>query len=275
MVLFLVLAVSAAADLCADTDNGPVNENNPSDAVLAMRGTVEYGITDKDDVCLTSPSGVSTDESPFLQEFFCEDDRRESEVYTCTDYGFTGCKDGACIGKNVTPSNQTNQTPSQPVSQCGNKIVEKDAGETCDPPGSICFGDDVSQYGQCTDTCTCKLANPTQTKCGNGEIDEGENCESDSDCAAGEVCKSCLCSKAVTNTTGTINATNTTRQMTEPVNKTEQASAEIDEKYPDLNVSPVEIGEVKNFSEDPGIKTTGAISRFFTGVWEWIVSLFS
>jgi len=295
LILLILTSVSVYADLCSDTDGGPTNINSPSDSVLATKGTVEYGITDKVDVCVTSPTGVSIGESAFLQEYYCDNDKRESKVYTCSDYGFTGCEGGKCVGKNATQGNQSNQSsqPSPPTAVCGNEITEKDGGEECDPPGSVCFGADISEYGQCTDSCTCKLANAVQTKCGNGEIDEGETCEVDGDCGSGKVCKKCLCVTPATNTTNTSNtttgintsqsSTNTSSSSEVSANQTtkkknrslENITAQIDQKYPDPNVTPVDIGEVKNFSEDPAIRTTGAVSRFFSGIWDWITSLFS
>jgi hypothetical protein len=60
-------------------------------------------------------------------------------------------------------------------------------GKECGPDG--CDG----SCGDCTDGAVCDADGKCQSKCGNGTIDDGEQCESDSDCEEDEVCSGCQC----------------------------------------------------------------------------------
>lgn len=290
LLLLAVLSVGVVADMCSDTEDGPDRPSSPDDETLSTKGTVRYGLQDKEDVCIISESSeVSTASSSYLKEYYCDDDDLEYEIYDCTDFGFTGCEFGECVGKDVPSSNSSNASNTtssvDPGPVCGDHMTEGD--EECDPPHSICFGADMSEYGQCTDDCKCKLANAVATKCGNGVIDDGETCEDDYDCDSWEMCKKCICvDKPQQNTTvsdDNTTDTNTTDTVSTQVNDTvsttpvdpDKIAEEIDSKYPNPEIHPVEDVEGKNFTDDPAIKTTGGIARFFTNIWKWFVSLFS
>lgn len=286
-VLLLLCGTAMASDLCSDSDGGPDNPGNPDAHSLETKGTAKRVVSEYEDTCLAFEDGYSTDEGVWLKEYYCDEDDLKDTQYDCTAQGYTGCKNGACVGNttgSTTNGTGTTTTPD-PSESCGNEILEKDLGEECDPPHSVCFGNDMSEYGQCTTDCKCKLANAVAMKCGNGEIDEGETCEKDSDCEHWEYCKKCICvekpQEAEDNTTQ--QATNTTDETepaqpiaTEPApEEKDEIKEKIEQKYPKKNITPVDIGNVTNFTADPAIQTTSGVAKFFMGIWDWIVGLFS
>ncbi|MBW3018563.1 hypothetical protein KY329_00050 [Candidatus Woesearchaeota archaeon] len=271
-VVFLMICstVMAAEKICSDSDGGPEKPNKPDDHTLTTKGVVKQVVSEYEDTCLSFEDGYSTKEGTWLKEYYCDgDDLRETQ-YDCTNYGFSGCKNGECVGGS-TSNTSGGSTPIVQDDLCGNKI--KDAGEECDPPHSVCFGEDISEYGQCTTDCKCKLANAVAMKCGNGEIDEGETCESDNDCEHWEYCKKCLCVERPTGNTSVQNDTQPVAKVT--TDDKEEVADKIDKKYPKKNITPVDIGNVTNFTKDPAIQTTSGIAKFFIGIWDWIVGLFS
>ena len=106
-VIVCLLSVSVVAQTCTDSDNGG---DRGSDEALKVKGDVKYGITTLDDTCLTSQNGVSVNQSIWLKEYYCDDDKRESKVYNCLNEGYTGCEVGACVDTG-TGSNTTTTTP--------------------------------------------------------------------------------------------------------------------------------------------------------------------
>lgn len=267
LLLALLLVTSVSAALCSDTDGGG-SKHSDTDA-FKNKGEVKYGITSQFDTCLTSETGVSTNSSKWLKEYFCQDDTRNSDVYDCSKNGFEKCEDGECVGgspSSSSSSNQSNQT-QQPVSSCGDKITEKSKGEQCDPPGSICFGTSTSEYGSCQADCTCKIAaaalkskEEQSPVCGDGYKHGVEDCEEDSDCSSSYVCSSCKCVKQLT------------PEEIEAMKKgavVEKEEVEEAEELPGVDLTP------KNFSEEPGMKTTSSIANFFRKIFGWIGSLFS
>jgi hypothetical protein len=284
MGITLVLAGSVFADLCSDTDDGPTNPSSPPDDVLSTKGSVKYGITTLYDTCLTGKEGISADEGVWLREYYCANDQRTYKEYDCTAYGFQGCAYGACTNKTSQSQPQDQNQTTQAF--CGDKYVDKTIGEECDPPNSICFGKDVSEYGQCDSNCKCQLAHhsETQSVCGDGTLDPGEECEFDSDCETGKICDLCVCiippSQNVTNQT-TQNVTNQTEPAV-PTNATNMATNETaaNETVNETNKTAIpefeapEIGNVTDFSEEPGIKVTSGVARFFLDIWNWFVGLF-
>jgi len=231
---------------------------------------VKYGITTMVDTCVTSENGVSTSTSNYLKEYYCVSDKRESEVYDCVNLGFEKCDNGACYG-NATPSQQQQAVPEK---SCGNKIVEKDKGENCDPPDKICFGKTTAQYGVCGADCKCLIsasAEAPTVSCGDGYVEGSEECEEDEDCPDNHVCSSCNCVKQLT--PEEIEAMKQ-QAATKKEEKQEEISQEIDDKYQAPETSEVDLSG-ENFSDSAGIKATSGISGFFKKIFAWIAGLFS
>ncbi len=273
IILVLLCAVAVNADqlnesLCSDSDNG--GERSSDDAALKTAGDVTYGITTQSDTCLSSENGVSISEGHWLKEYFCQNDQRNSEAYDCIKLGYEKCQDGACIGTVSASQQQQQQLPEK---HCGNKILEKDLGEQCDPPNGICFGKTTAQYGICLSDCTCKISAAAEAPpavCGDSYLDTGEECEEDDDCAADHVCSSCKCVKQLT-----AEEIEALKQSAKAGNEEKtQVSGEIEEKY--KTPVPVEVNVTgKNFSEDPGIKVATGIGGFFKRIFSWIGALFA
>ncbi len=262
LILLLVITSASALD-CTDTDNGPTSARGPDDYSLGTPGTVTQGIfgNTRDDACVSSDddaTAVTLKTGYYLREYYCKDNKREFEIYTCSDYGFTGCENAACVGKDVL-SNQSQSAPATVESLCGNSIV--DAGESCDPPFEICFGKDISEYGQCNIKCFCELANVENTKCGNGIVDSGEACEQTSDCETNELCKNCVCIQNPAVPVVTTNETET-KEVADKVVPEEKKEIE-------------ETIEAKNLTEMPGIGFTKSIANFFKSIWNGIIGIFS
>lgn len=123
---------------CADTDNGPESKSKAEPYVSTL-GKVKYGLTEKQDECVSGSEGVHRDPSKWVREYFCGGDpvQRTYEDFDCTRYGYTGCQGGICIGK---PNASTVTKPVYEGPACGNE--KTDAGEQCDPPDKICYLDD-------------------------------------------------------------------------------------------------------------------------------------
>jgi len=270
IILLAVLVLASVAyatplneSMCTDTDSGGIYK---TDAALKVKGEVKYGITSQVDTCLTAENGVSTNESKWLKEYFCRDDKRVATVYDCIKIGYTGCENGECKGGTASTSSNQSQAAT-PVSACGNKILEKSKGEECDPPDKICFND-KSEYGLCGKDCKCKIANaakkPVVPSCGDGARDVGEECEKDGECPANNVCSSCKCVKQLSQ--AEIDAMKASA-------KTETEKA-IDEKYKAPETHEVDL-TAKNFTETPGIQATSGIAHFFKAIFSWIASIFS
>jgi hypothetical protein len=62
---------------------------------------------------------------------------------------------------------------------CGNKVVEPDLGETCDPPGTV-PGTPPGNSNACRDDCTY---------CGDGIVNDGEECDDPNDPTCSNDCK--------------------------------------------------------------------------------------
>lgn len=280
MALLVVLSTAVAAEnltaTCSDTDKGG---SKGTDAALKEKGEVKYGLTTQVDTCLTSDNGVSTNESMFLKEYFCQDNQRKSDVYDCDKRGYEKCKNGECVGGSSSSSSTgTNATPA-PVSSCGNKIREKDKGEECDPPNSVCFGKSSAEYGTCQADCTCKISEAALKNmreqpavCGDGFKHPDEDCEDDSDCTiASFICSSCKCVKELT--PEEIEAMKEAA-LAKKEEKKEEVAKEIEEKYKAPELSEVDL-TAKNFTEEPGMKATSGIANFFKKIFGWLASIFS
>ncbi|MBS3147342.1 hypothetical protein J4219_00490 [Candidatus Woesearchaeota archaeon] len=261
-LLFILIIPSAFAALCSDTDGGGASNK---DSALKTKGSVTYGITPMIDTCLTSEEGVSTNSSKWLREYFCENDQRQNKVYDCTKYGYDRCTNGECVGSG---SNQSTTTRTEePVNACGNKRLEKDKGEQCDPPGSICFGKTSEQYGVCNPDCTCKISKSAPAApvvCGDSERDTSEECEEDKDCPANYLCSSCKCVKQLT-----------PEEIEAMKNKPKPQAEESDEDEDDDKTGLPEVNlSSTNFSDNAGIKATSGITSFFKKIFAWLGALF-
>ncbi len=263
IIALLVVSIAFASNhtsLCTDTDGGGGDDG---DAAIKVKGSVKYGIMSMDDTCLTATDGVSTPSGKWLREYFCYQDHRNSETYDCVKLG-GNCVNGAC---NITgsPTNTSSSSSQQAVAACGNKILEKDKGENCDPPGSICFGKTTAQYGSCQSDCTCKIsgsAEQPKVECGDSTLDSNEECEKDDDCDTNYVCSSCKCVKQLT---------------AEEIEALKESASE--EKEDDVKEEVKTLPEVnlsaEDFTDDAGIGITSGITNFFKGIFGWIASIFS
>jgi len=277
LIVLSTAVLAANESLCADTDNGGTHR---TDAALKNKGEVKYGITTQVDVCLTSKEGVSVNASKWLKEYFCRQDKRESEVYDCISLGFSGCVDGECVGASSTAStsNTTNTTQTITLSSCGDKRVEKAKGEQCDPPNSVCFGQSVAEYGTCQADCTCKIAaaalknlESQPAVCGDKYKHPSEDCENDTDCASNFVCSSCKCVKVLT--AAEIEALKKSASVENEEVK-DDVSKEIDDKYKTVPLPEVDL-TATNFSDGAAIQATSSIANFFKKIFGWIASIFS
>ncbi|MEM3154170.1 MAG: hypothetical protein QW165_01210 [Candidatus Woesearchaeota archaeon] len=268
LLAIVVLSIAASAAMCTDTDGGG---GKSKDDAVKTRGEVKYGITAQVDTCLTSEDGVSTNKSKYLKEYFCELDQRKSEVYDCVKLGFSGCENGECKGASSDSASNQKQVVQQ-VSSCGNERIEKDKGEECDPPNSICFGKTRDQYGQCDSNCKCRIAGAAAAEhkitCGDDVREGAEECEKDDECPDNYVCSSCKCVKQLT-------PEEIEAMKKQAAGKGEVGIAkEIDEKYKAPEVTPFEV-EAKDFTKEPAIKATSGIANFFRKIFVWIGTLFS
>ena len=132
MFFILLSAVTVyAAELCKDLDEQPDLDDTYDSAAK-----VKYGITDKTDVCLSNRDGYSMDTSRWLREYYCDDDdKRAHKDIECVRYGFDKCEGGKCVGASGTAP--TVKKITSPTEACGNKKIEAELGEKCDPPDSI------------------------------------------------------------------------------------------------------------------------------------------
>jgi hypothetical protein len=99
--------------------------------------------------------------------------------------------------------------------------------------------------------------------CGDGYKHGVEDCEADDDCSSSYVCSSCKCVKQLT-------AEEIEAMKKGAVVVKEEPKEEVETKeLPGVDLTP------KNFSEEPGMKTTSSIANFFKKIFGWIGSLFS
>jgi hypothetical protein len=275
LVVLSTAVLAANESLCSDTDNGGTHR---TDDALKNKGEVKYGITTQVDVCLTSKEGVSVNASKWLKEYFCRQDKRESEVYDCISLGFSGCVDGECVGATSSASSATNTTQTTVASSCGDKRVEKSKGEECDPPNSVCFGTSTAEYGSCQADCTCKIAaaalknlESQPAVCGDKYKHPSEDCENDTDCASDFVCSSCKCVKVLSQ--AEIDALKKSASAEKEEVK-DDVSKEIDDKYKTAPLPEVNL-TATNFSDDAAIQATSSIANFFKKIFGWIAAIFS
>ncbi len=265
LALLLILSIGVSAVNCTDTDGGGAKSGD--DAALRAKGDVKYGITTMSDTCITAEEeGVSTNSSKYLKEYYCTGNQRMSEIYDCVKLGYVSCQNGACVA-----SGNGSAPVQRVVPACGNKIIEKDKGEQCDPPNSICFGKTSAEYGTCQADCKCKIAasalqniQSQPAVCGDGYKHPDEACEEDADCQTSYVCSSCKCVKQLT------------PEEIEAMKKSAVKEVEKEEVKEEAveDVSEVDV-TAKNFSEEPGIKAASGFANFFKKIFGWIAALFS
>ncbi len=230
---FVLLSGIAFADsLCTDTDDARDYDR---------KGSVKYGITSEEDRCVLGPKAdVRTETSMYLKEYFCADDKRNSDIVDCSREGYERCYQGACVGgkKGASTSNGTNYTLPPELPQCGDKKVNS-IGEQCDPPGKICYTE-TFDIGLCSAKCQCDV----KLKAEGGVVNKTENA-----------------------TTSAANETTPAANLTLPKEtpKTE-VPAETPKEEPKIEPEDIAAVPVKEEAEPKG---------FFSAIWSWIKGIFS
>lgn len=185
-LLFLTLilfALSTFAD-CTDTDGGPILTYEPK-PYIAQPGTVSRATENQSDYCMFETRGKPVKEGDYVHEYYCEAGLLRAKDYNCKDHGYAKCitvdKQSACVLAGQTSFGTTAQTtedkkqettktePKKPAPlapQCGDKKLQTDRGEECDPPGKLCIASG-GIGGQCTTSCTCQpYTSKAQTETG-------------------------------------------------------------------------------------------------------------
>ncbi len=244
----MLLTGVSAEDLCTDSDNGP-DGGSPSDDVLTTVGSTKYGITTLNDVCVIGPSAdVQTKESMYLKEYYCDNDKREFEIFDCSRFGFEKCVEGKCTGSSSGSSSGSNQNNNVIISNCGNKILEENEGEECDPPGSVCLdGDD---YGVCLNDCKCRWHSQSSGAQQVTTIDTNNNQDTNTD------------------------KIQQTQKTTQNTNQNQENQQKQEDLYPMPNVTIPNTDDLKDFDDTSGIKVTRGITDFFNKIWDWFTNLF-
>jgi len=166
IALLILAAVSVLADTpCNDEDSSPVGGGTIED-YIEDADTVEYGLTDKTDECVSNRDGYHKDPSSWVREYYCANVssviQRTHKDIDCVREGYTKCEAGRCTGKDSpgTTSTSTPAVAAQP--KCGDGKLQKERGEQCESPDDICYLND--QIGICTRPnaqglggCQCKL----------------------------------------------------------------------------------------------------------------------
>ena len=232
-LILLCSGMAHAASACTDTDGG---KN------YGVKGTAKYAITQKEDICVISPSAeIQQDTSQYLKEYYCQDGTMKFEIVDCTREGFERCEYGKCVGGTAEAKLQgTNYTapPTGPV--CGNSIVE--AGEECDPMNKICF-DDYGNIGLCNAECKCEIKIRQDGTAAKPAAEENK----------------------------------TEVQIEKPVEKDVPAE-DISEKYTEKETAPAEKQEKEEkitIEITEKQKEAKSPTGFFSKIWAWIAGLFS
>ncbi len=183
VLLFSVFAVHAVVE-CNDLDEQPDIEDT-----LDSAAKVEYGIEDKTDICVSGRDGYSKNPSTWVREYYCatvsggegpSTVQRKYEDFDCTRFGFTKCDGGKCTGTTSGTSGST-ATPTSTSPFCGDKKIQTERGEQCDPPDDICYL--TEKIGICTRPigkiggCQCKLYQTGETAAPEAPPEEEETPE--------------------------------------------------------------------------------------------------
>jgi hypothetical protein len=165
--LLILTAVGVLADTpCNDEDSSPVGGGTIED-YIEDADTVEYGLTDKTDECVSGRDGYHKDPSSWVREYYCANVsgtiQRTHKDIDCVREGYTKCEAGRCTGKSGSGSSTTTPTP-KPAEQprCGDGKLQRERGEQCESPDDICYLND--KIGICTRNdakgfggCQCKV----------------------------------------------------------------------------------------------------------------------
>jgi hypothetical protein len=244
--------IPTPTNLCSDSDDGPVHGRNPSSEVLTTRGSTKYGLNSVFDVCVVSmDADVQIEESFFLKEYYCHNDKREFEIYDCRKFGFEKCIEGVCVGTGSSSEDSSNIPETvERRSHCGNQYLEEDLGEECDPPGSLCLDGDY--YGICLDDCTCNWKNKDK------ETEVIPNADEDLDLSEEE----------------DENVLDEETSASDYDVNEKSAEEKKEDPFPIPEIEIPDVGEVKDFNNDSGIKVTRGISGFFKKIFSWFIDLF-
>jgi hypothetical protein len=167
IALLILTAASVLADTpCNDEDRSPVGGGTIED-YIEDADTVEYGLTDKTDECVSGRDGYHKDPSSWVREYYCANVsgtiQRTHKDIDCVREGYTKCEAGRCTGKTGGSSGTAASTP-KPAEQprCGDGKLQRERGEQCESPDDICYLND--KIGICTRNdakgfggCQCKV----------------------------------------------------------------------------------------------------------------------
>ncbi len=139
----------------------------------------------------TCDTAITDDQDPGYCPVNCDD----GDDCTADSLVGGGCN-AACLNSPITdigpadlccPDGGNNNNDEDCQAECGNGVVESDAGETCDiaipgdcpiaadcDDGDICSSDELVNAGTCTAACENTALEPC---CGDGLVEAGEECE--------------------------------------------------------------------------------------------------
>lgn len=162
-LIFLALCAFNVAAAATTTCSDPDESGDPEDSIGDI-ATVKYGLTDKTDECVSGKDGYRIETGNWVREYYCANVsgvvQRTSKEFDCLRYGYTKCESGRCTGKDGSSTSSTPKPAAKP--QCGDRILQKDRGEQCEPPDAVCYLG--TSIGVCTRAnaqglggCQCKL----------------------------------------------------------------------------------------------------------------------
>ncbi len=169
MIAAAIIAIPVFSLTCTDSDDGPVDPAYPKE-FISKPGNTTVAKTVLSDYCLREKGGVKINEGPWIKEYMCIGSLAIGKDYKCADYGYDKCitdkgmaacvKTGqttiaAPVAKPVVNATKPKK-PKVPLKpQCGDKKVQPELGEQCDPPGRLCVDAD-GFAGTCEKDCKCK-----------------------------------------------------------------------------------------------------------------------
>ncbi|MBI4017243.1 MAG: hypothetical protein HY363_06145 [Candidatus Aenigmarchaeota archaeon] len=167
----VVLLLPTIAATCTDSDEGPIDPSYPKE-FLSKHGNTTVAKTVLSDYCMREKNGVKIKEGEWIKEYMCIGNLAVSKDYKCSDYGYDKCISdkglAGCVKSGQTSITTPTVTAATPVNatkpkktkvkllpQCGDKQIQQDRGEECDPPGRLCVDAD-GFAGMCEKDCKCK-----------------------------------------------------------------------------------------------------------------------